>query len=142
MDLNQKFDLIVSNPPYFRSGIYHPGSQREVARHQDTLSVFSLLDHASSLLTPNGKLAIIFPIEFNEEARHESIKFGLTPSRICFIRDNETRKEKRVMMEFSLIKNFKGKTTEERIALFNKCENKREPSDYYRNLCKDFYLKF
>ena len=134
----EKYDLIVSNPPYFKSGITSPATQREKARHQDSLSVFSLLRNAQKNLEEEGKLAIIFPRAYYEEALMTGENFNLLPNRICFIRDNEFRQDKRVMVEFT----FNGRSQQhpqiEQLTLFDR----GEPTIEYRKLCHEFYLKF
>ena len=57
----RKFDLIISNPPFFASGLTELKTPRERARHQASLSVESLLKHSKDFLIQNGVLAMIFP---------------------------------------------------------------------------------
>ena len=136
------FDLVVSNPPYFRSGVINPGSQRERARHQDSLSIFSLLEFSPLILTPGGSVSLISPIEFCEEALKTGKSNRLQLSRICYIKDSENRAEKRVMMEF-IKSNDSSKDPEiDNLTLFKRRDVISEPTEEYRNLCKDFYLKF
>lgn len=135
-DEYSKFDLVVSNPPYFKSGIDNPMTRREKARHQDTLSVFSLIEHAGKFLTEDGVLSMIFPIEFKEEVLTQGLKHGWHIHRKCYLRDNPRRNEKRVMMEFK--KGKEGEISEERITLFES----GKPSERYTELCREFYLKF
>lgn len=58
-----KFDLIVSNPPYFNSNMPSKILQRNLARHEDSMTVIELINHAEQLLTKNGELWIIIPKE-------------------------------------------------------------------------------
>ena len=133
---DKKYDLIVSNPPYFNSGLKNPSTQREKARHQDRLTVFTLIENCGDLLTDNGRLSMIFPIEFYQEAVARGLEKGLFPIRECFIKDREGSKEKRVLLELGRARN---EDYREKIILFT--EN-REPTKEYRKLCKDLYLKF
>ncbi|MFA8299639.1 MAG: tRNA1(Val) (adenine(37)-N6)-methyltransferase [Hyphomicrobiales bacterium] len=59
-----KFDLIVSNPPFFIDSLKTGNLQRDRARHTDTLSYSELIDSANSLLLPHGKFFVVLP--FNE----------------------------------------------------------------------------
>ena len=130
------YDLIVSNPPYFDSGVTSPTTSREKARHQSTLSMFSLIQHSRALLTPKGRLSMIFPTEFRKKVMDEAVASGFSLIRECFVRDNEGVAEKRVMMEFGLDKHIKPE--EEHLTLFKD----GNPTEAHRNLCGDFYLKF
>ena len=135
----EKYDLIVSNPPYFNSGIVSPISPREKARHQDSLSPITLIRNVKKLLTPTGKLAMIFPSEFREDILEESVKKDLYLQRICQVRDNNRRPIKRVMVEIG--PQEYAQVLEEELTLFE-ASDKREPTVSYRELCYPFYLKF
>lgn len=132
------FDLIVSNPPYFRSGIDNPETRREKARHQGSLSVFSLLENAPVLLHEGGRLSVIIPAEFEEEAIKAGKEKGMQPIRGCRVRNNSRRPVKRVMLEFEFSKKEGLSFKQEELTLF---EN-GEPTNAYLDLCRDFYLKF
>ena len=56
-----RYDLIVSNPPYFVNSLKCPNLQRNTARHTDTLSLETLLQNSHQLLTPQGSIALILP---------------------------------------------------------------------------------
>lgn len=133
----ESFDLIVSNPPYFNSGISNPSTRRERARHQDSLSVFSLLEYSGHILDSNGRLSIIFPMEFREEVSIKANKNGFFIFRECIILNNKNRKPKRVMMEFGKRSDIQKENTEY-LVLFEDSQ----PTNEYRSLCSNFYLKF
>lgn len=60
-------DLIVSNPPYFDSGIVNPDTPRLVARHEDALSPAVLLSKGAEMLSDCGRIAMIVPaLRFEE----------------------------------------------------------------------------
>lgn len=132
----EKYDLIVSNPPFFNSGITSPESRREKARHQKELSPFSLVENSSGLLNPGGSLCMIFPAEFTNEIIRRGEDIGLHSIRLCGIRNNPHRPEKRVMLEMS--PESRGSCEVEHLILFEE----GEPTPRYLTLCKDFYLKF
>ena len=134
----EKYDLIVSNPPYFRSGVC-PKTQREVARHQDSLSLFKILEFSPNFLNKGGRISLIFPSEFEEEALLSSVKNHLYLLRKCYIRNNKNKPYKRVMMEFS--DNEEEICEIERLTLFSDKEN-LNPTEEYKALCGNLYLKF
>lgn len=136
LNSEEKYDLIVSNPPFFLSGVDSPSTRRERARHQDKLSVFSLIEFSPAILKNEGTLAMIFPYDFIEDAIKKALENDLFPKRICRIKNREGKKVKRVMMEFQ--KSVNSDVIQEDLTLFND----DKPSEPYKNLCKDFYLKF
>ena len=55
----KRYDLIVSNPPYFTHGVLPTGDARVQARHTRSLTYGGLIDGASRLLTATGSLSLI-----------------------------------------------------------------------------------
>lgn len=138
-EVKERYDLIVSNPPYFKSGIDNPITPREKARHQGSLSIFGLIEESDKYLKQQGRLALIFPTEFYDKALEVAASSSMEIIRECWVRDNPSRPEKRVMVEF--IKNNSYKNYEcvsEHLTLFEDLN----PSSAYRSLCSALYLKF
>ena len=63
MDGSDRFDLIVSNPPYFTNGVLPTGDARTMARHTGSLTYSQLIEGAARLLTDDGSLALISPTD-------------------------------------------------------------------------------
>ena len=129
------YDLIVSNPPFFTDSLKAPDSRRSDARHSDTLTFAELAAEAASLLSPDGRLAVIYPAEEAERVAGEALSAGLFPCRRCNISTKAGKPAKRVMMEFS--KKRKEPLTEE---LF--IHEGEDFSEAYRAVTRDFYLRF
>ena len=64
-----KFDLIVSNPPYFVDSLECPDRQRAAARHNDSLTYEDLLEGVSGLLTENGFFTVVIPADVAERVK-------------------------------------------------------------------------
>ena len=62
-DETTKFDLIVSNPPYFVHGQDFADNARQTARHTGSLTHQELLDCALALLATNGRIALVLPYD-------------------------------------------------------------------------------
>ena len=60
---SQKFDLIVSNPPFFARSLQCPNDARTAARHDSALPLSSLILSAAALLSPDGTICIIVPAD-------------------------------------------------------------------------------
>ena len=75
-----RYDLIISNPPYFTNGVLPSGDARIQARHTHSLTYRQLIEGASSLLTEDGSLAFISPVDAEGEII-EAATFTLLPVR-------------------------------------------------------------
>ena len=56
-----RYDLIVSNPPYFNRSLKPSDGRRTITRHTDTLPTPALLEGATKLMLPGGRFCGIFP---------------------------------------------------------------------------------
>lgn len=82
LDVEECYDLIISNPPYFTNGVLPTGAARTMARHTGLLSYRQLIDGAARLLSCEGTLAFISPTDA-ESAIIEAAAFASLPIRRC-----------------------------------------------------------
>ena len=132
---DKKYDLIVSNPPFFTVNDLNEFDARKQARQEETLTFSDLLEKTAQLLNKDGLANFIIPhdrmLEFCTIAAENALKVSKT----TLIKGNETSPIKRVLLEFS----FEQKEIEEN-TLTIEIERHRYTNDYI-NLTKDFYLK-
>lgn len=133
-----KFDRIVSNPPYFDSGVTDFTTSRNVARHQGALSPSVLIRESTGLLTYDGRLSMIAPSEFFGRLCEDAVASGLNLIRACFVRGNPRKQPKRVMMEFGALL----PDEEAAVDCLTMFDGTGAPSEEYRLLGREFYLKF
>ena len=134
---NSKFDLIVSNPPFFVDSLKAPDKTRNNSRHCDTLTHEELLKCASRMLNDRGVLSVILPSAEAQQFVQISPIYGMIPNRICKVGSSARKRDIRRMVE--LVK------TSEIISCLNSELLIHEGSDYseeYKNLTHDFYLRF
>ena len=130
-----KYDLIVSNPPYFQTSLKNPDSQRATARHTDTLSYTALIQHASRLLQEDGTLALVLPFEAKESIVALAEAHALYPTQITHVHSKPGKPAKRLLIAFSPIAH-----REYSIHTFY-IESENSPrSEEYKALTKEFYL--
>lgn len=134
----RRFDLIISNPPFFNAGVATPLTPREQARHQGSLTPALILTSGREVLTPEGKIALIVPSSEGEGLKRIARDCGLFVQRECRVRDHQTAPVKRVMIEFGLSDSGCDDRFEE-LVMF---DESKEPTEAYRELCKEFYLRF
>lgn len=140
-EINLKYDLVVSNPPFFDSGIDQTSTRRERARHQGKLSPESLLTDSLTLLNDNGSVAMIVPIDQSIRLEEIAESLGYKLHRKCIVRGHKEAPFKRCLLQWDLKKHksHDGKYEEAQLTLES---SPGIPTDAYRALCHDFYLRF
>lgn len=56
----EKVDVIVCNPPYFKSGKTKDNVNLANARHEGTLNIFELIENSKRLLKENGRFMMVY----------------------------------------------------------------------------------
>ncbi len=130
-----RFDLIVSNPPFFTTGERSADKQRAMARHCDTLGPIQIIDSVSRILTEKGRIAMIIPSLMTEELIYHGTIARLYPLRICDVISTEGKKPTRTLIEFTTVDSMASRS----ILII---KNRDGYTESYRKLTSDFYLQF
>ena len=135
---HSKFDLIISNPPFFTNSLKNPNHSKARARHNDNLSFETLITQSAYLLNPHGKLSLIAPASEEQNLLAIASNNDLRPSQITYILPREDKPPNRIILELEKHKTSK-KFTHESISVRNKGG---EYSSTYISMLKDFLLYF
>ena len=127
----EKFDLIVSNPPYFEES---DSGKDKLARQTVELNFLQLISKSSELLSENGILSVIIPSEAGADFVRIANENQLFLIRQVNVKGIENSKVKRLVLEFSLTK----KEVEETEFIIEK--SPRQYSDQYLELTKEFHV--
>lgn len=135
LEVDEKYDFIIANPPFYTATFKKLPNSRAMARHAISLSFEELLKGTSQLLAEKGECAFIIPFE-EETAFIEIAKLNfLFPKRITRVRGNEKTEIKRSLLQFSKVK--AALKIDELIIEITRHNYTPE----YIDLVKDFYLK-
>ena len=131
-----KYDLIVSNPPYFVNSTKAPKDNRTIARHTDCLSHEELLDNALLLLKPTGRISIILPVSEGLQCVDYATNIGLKCSKKVSVYPKPGALAKRLLLEFDL---FSTVCISSEITIEGTSRHQYTPE--FTNIVKDYYLK-
>ncbi|MBV8328177.1 methyltransferase [Chryseobacterium sp.] len=127
----EKFDLVVSNPPYFEES---DSGKDKIARQTVELNFSQLIANSARLLSEKGVFSVIIPVAAGEVFISMAKENCLFLNRRINIIGIENSKVKRLILEFSLT----GKMFEESAFIIEK--SPRQYSDQYLELTKEFHV--
>lgn len=130
----EKFDLIVSNPPFFKAN-HSNNSLRSLARQQLSLDFEELIYHSEKLLQDNGRCAFIIPFESENAFINIAELYRLFPNKITRVKGTPHSEYKRSLLLFS---RQKAASCSDELTLEL---NRNVYTEEYIRLTKDFYLK-
>jgi tRNA1Val (adenine37-N6)-methyltransferase len=134
---NKKYQLIVSNPPFFVNSSKSGNAAKNTARHTDELSFEDLLHSVANLLLPDGIFSVVLPFAAAQEFTELAKTHQLYLNRWCKVKPNLAKPPKRVLMEFAL-----HQQTLEQETLTIETNQRHVYTPAYQNLTKEFYLEF
>lgn len=134
-EIEEKYDLIISNPPFFNDTHKSDNQQRDLARYSDAMPFRQLIESVSKLLSEHGIFSVILPFSEEKDFIVLASKEFLFPKRILRVKGSPSSDIKRSLIEFYFLES--AVEPEELII-----ETARHQyTDDYINLTKDFYLK-
>lgn len=144
-EVEERYDLIVSNPPFYDAGSVKSNTQieskRQQARFDDALPFEELVYGVYQLLETDGTFACIIPKEREERFLEITSHFQLTPVRTVYVKGTENSKVKRCLIEFRFRESVKETKTTPTVEYLTIEKARHDYTDDYINLTKDFYLK-
>jgi tRNA1Val (adenine37-N6)-methyltransferase len=130
-----KFDLIVSNPPYFVNDLKNAEEKKGVARHTDELFFKELLLKVNSLLDEKGVFWFVLPIKQAILMVEDASRNNLFLIKTIHLHSDESKPEFRRIICLG-----RAKVTPE-VEHFFIYEAEKVHSKAYRELLKDFFLR-
>ena len=133
---SKRYNLIVSNPPFFENACKASKQARTVARHTDLLSQIDLLNVSKQLLDEGGRLTVIYPTEAANSFQQKAQELGFFCNRKLLVKPTPAGSTKRILMELSQSAKPQSENT-----LTLETERHIYTPEFI-DLVKDFYLKY
>lgn len=135
--IDNKFDLIVSNPPYFVDSYQTSNAARNLARQADaSLNFDELINGVKKLLHAEGTFSVILPCKEGLLFKDKALGSGLYYHRLVRIKTKQDKMEKRVIMCFG----FENISMEEDEIIIHKDD--KGFTQVYKELTRDYYPAF
>jgi tRNA1Val (adenine37-N6)-methyltransferase len=96
----QKFELIVSNPPFFENSLKSPKTIRNISRHNDTLTLEQILNTVNILLPEKGRFGIILPVNASEKLVKLALEKNIYLTKKTHVYPTPSKKTNRMLMMF------------------------------------------
>jgi tRNA1Val (adenine37-N6)-methyltransferase len=134
---NRRYDLIVSNPPYFVGAQPSSIEARNVARHTTQLSYMELIRGVLQLLNPQGRFSLILPAENYQLFSNQALTAGLFEIRRMMVYPTPQKPVSRILSVWDQ----QGTHCCEKDKMVLEVKGRHDYSAEYLSLTRDFYLK-
>lgn len=134
---SKRYDVIISNPPFYENELKSPDSQKNKALHDEGLQLDDLLSIIRQNLAATGRFYILLPYKRNEEIDALMTKNKLTVLHTTRVRQSTRHGYFRIMLCGTLA------TAAEEHSITTEIAIKNEKQDYtpaFIQLLKDYYL--
>lgn len=134
-EMDEEYDLIVSNPPFYDTEYHSDNPARNQARFAQSLPFEILLNGVLKLLSKRGIFSLILPKRTEENVVQTAHKLGLHLQKRTEVRGNKDAPIKRSLLQFG----FQKTTFQSDVLTIEKARH--DYTEKYINLTKEFYLK-
>ena len=132
-----RFDLILSNPPYFVNSLKNPDKRSANARHNDDLPYNDMISSVIRLMATDGLFEIILPSNESKIFEELASANNLFCIKRFFFKPKPDQEPNRIVSSFALSKQ---EPVEKIITI--ETDKRYCFTPEYKDLTKDFYLKF
>ena len=131
-----KFDLIISNPPFYEKEIRSATDSKNVAHHSKSLTLKELLAIIKENLSLTGSFFLLLPYKRNEEIKKLFRDQQLHVSKMILVRQSIKHDYFRIFIKGTL--NAEEKETEfDELPIW---DEKQQYTNEFVGLLKDYYL--
>ena len=132
---NFQYDQIICNPPFFSGSSKTQSKERNLARHDDSLSLRDFFRGCVLLKKESTIISLILPVHKEAQAFDLISEHQMHCKRKTRVMPAPGKSTKRVLLEFSFIP---GKCNEDDLTI--ETGTRHMYSDKYKNLIDEFYL--
>lgn len=139
-DTEQRFDLIVSNPPFFSGGVLSEQEGRANVRHTTKLSHQDLLRSVQRLLRDDGSFCLILPWLEGLRFQEFAASYQLYAHQVVKVRPNPDKSPNRLLLQLKKTPTPGSGPVTSDMAIYEKPGQDAPRSAEFQAVTKGFYL--
>jgi len=132
----KKYDLIVSNPPFYINSLKSPEAKKELAKHADRNFFSDLISYAAKGLTGKGVICLILPLDTVALVKDIAFKNGLSQKKKTVIFSYQNSESHR---EIIFLSQGGNKVTDDQFVIY---QSPKVYTEQYQETLKDFFTIF
>ncbi len=132
---NYKYDQIICNPPFFSGSSKTQSKEKNLARHDDSLSLRDIFRGCVTLAKESTLISLILPVHREAQALELISEHQMHCKRLTRVMPAPDKPTKRVLLEISFIP---GICNEENLTI--ETETRHQYTDKYKSFVDEFYL--
>lgn len=129
-----KYDLIISNPPFYEKDLVPANTEKAIAKHSGALRLEDLLAKAKNLLNEKGYFALLLPSQRSEWLENKALAYSFFVREKIEVKQTPMHKYFRTML---LLQCEKTETIKSTITIK---DNNNQYAPEFTELLKDYYL--
>ncbi len=133
----KKYDLIISNPPFYENELKGSNTQKNIAHHNEGLLLEDLLIVIKNNLNTNGRFCLLLPYKRNDEIKNLLLKNEFDILQITLLKQSVNHDYFRIILMGKL---KEGDVVETEIEEISVWDEKQEYTPAFVELLKDYYL--
>ena len=133
----KKYDVIISNPPFYEKEITSTNERKNIAHHQSGLLLEELITIIKENLSVEGYFFLLLPFKRNEEIKKILFKQDLSVLKIVFVKQSTKHDYFRLMIKGKLTQKDQPETMIDEIPIWN---DRQQYTEEFKELLKDYYL--
>lgn len=136
-NFEKKYDVIISNPPFYENELKSVSSKKNIAHHGDNLSLQELLTVIKQNLNPGGLFFLLLPFKRDEEIRNLVYQNEMQLKLITLVRQSVHHDFFRIMIMGT---NAEDGYTEAEFDELSIWDEHQQYTEEFVQLLKDYYL--
>lgn len=133
----KKYDIIISNPPFYENELKSDSSKKNIAHHSQDLSLPELFIAIKNCLAREGLFFLLLPFKRHDEIKKRMAEHDIAVSQMVFVRQSVQHDYFRIMLSGTVDNSGISATQISEMAIW---DESKQYTPEFTALLKDYYL--